>query len=88
MINDGFVAVLLGDSLLKAEHRLAATGYSDLVLEMRRRFQDAMRADMTQEIGRLTGRRVIAFMSANHLDPDLAVEIFVLEPQPSDAPEE
>jgi hypothetical protein len=28
----------------------------------------------------ISGRRVSAFMSANHLEPDLAVEIFVLEP--------
>jgi hypothetical protein len=25
-------------------------------------------------------RKVIAFMSQNHIDPDLAVEVFVLEP--------
>jgi len=35
----------------------------------------------------LTGRRVIAFMSANHLDPDLGAEIFVLESHGSDSPE-
>jgi uncharacterized protein YbcI len=26
-------------------------------------------------------RKVIAFMSDNHIDPDFAVEIFVLEPE-------
>lgn len=26
------------------------------------------------------GRKVVAFMSANHIDPDLAPEIFILEP--------
>ena len=25
-------------------------------------------------------RKVIAFMSQNHIDPDLAIEVFVLEP--------
>jgi hypothetical protein len=25
---------------------------------------------------------VIAFMSTNHIDPDMAVEVFVLEPKP------
>jgi hypothetical protein len=29
----------------------------------------------------MTERKVIAFMSSNHIDPDLAVEVFVLEPQ-------
>ncbi len=31
-----------------------------------------------------TGREVIAYMSQIHEDPDLAVEIFVLEPTDSD----
>jgi hypothetical protein len=30
-----------------------------------------------------TFRKVIGFMSDNHIDPDLAVEVFVLEPLPS-----
>ena len=32
------------------------------------------------EIEALTGRKVVGFMSDNHVDPDLAVEVFVLEP--------
>lgn len=36
----------------------------------------------TQKVAELTGRRVIAFMSANSLDPDLASEIYVLDGQP------
>ena len=38
------------------------------------------RADVSREIEELTGRKVIGFMSDNHIDPDLAVEVFVLEP--------
>ena len=87
-ISDGLVTVLLGDSALKAERRLAADGHGDIVLEMRRRFQHTMRDELSAEVSRLTGRTVIAFMSANHIDPDLAVEIFVLEPDPSDTPDE
>jgi len=34
---------------------------------------------MRSEVEDLTGRRVVAFMSASHQDPDLMVEIFVLE---------
>jgi len=29
-------------------------------------------------VARLTGRGVLAFMSDNHLDPDIAVQVFVL----------
>ena len=37
-----------------------------------------MQADVSREIEQLTGRKVIGFMSDNHIDPDLAVEVFVL----------
>jgi uncharacterized protein YbcI len=39
-----------------------------------------MRSDCSREIETLTGRRVIGFMSDNHIDPDIAVEVFILEP--------
>jgi hypothetical protein len=29
---------------------------------------------------------VVAFMSNNHIDPDLAVEVFILEPLAGDGP--
>jgi uncharacterized protein YbcI len=37
---------------------------------------------MVERVQQLTGRKVAAFMSANHMEPDMAVEIFVLEPVP------
>jgi hypothetical protein len=42
-----------------------------------------MQERFVNTIEELTGRKVAAFMSANRQDPDLAVELFVLEP-PSD----
>jgi hypothetical protein len=45
-----------------------------------RDYQEAMSADCVAAIEDLAGRRVIAFMSANRIDPDLAAEVFVLEP--------
>ena len=39
-----------------------------------------MRASCSREVERLTGRTVIGFMSDNHIDPDIAVEVFILEP--------
>jgi uncharacterized protein YbcI len=54
------------------------------VLDLRRRWQRAMEVDIRREIEELTGRKVIGFMSDNHIDPDLAVEVFVLEPLRAD----
>jgi hypothetical protein len=39
-----------------------------------------MRDDLVGIVERQLHRKVIAFMSQNHIDPDLAVEVFVLEP--------
>ena len=49
------------------------------VLAMRRSFQEAMREDLVAEVERITGRKVTAFMSANHLEPDHAIESYVLD---------
>jgi hypothetical protein len=37
-----------------------------------------MRTDMIAIIERNTNRKVLAFLSDNHIDPDIAVESFVL----------
>lgn len=39
-----------------------------------------MRSDLIAVVEERTGRRVAAFMSDNHIDPDFAAEVFVLEP--------
>ena len=79
-IRDNLVVVLLEDTLTKGERRLVAQGRDIRVLDYRAEFQAAMREDAIAKIEELTGRRVTAFMSANHIDPDLAAELFVLEP--------
>jgi hypothetical protein len=38
-----------------------------------------MQADFTEAVERLTGHKVIAFISGNHADPDIASELFVLD---------
>jgi uncharacterized protein YbcI len=80
MINDDVVTVVLADTLTKGERHLADKGMSDRVMELRHDFQMAMRDDLIAIVERQLERKVIAFMSQNHIDPDLAVEIFVLEP--------
>lgn len=79
-ITDDLVTVLLRDQLTKAEQSLVAESRSELVLEMRQAFQQTMRGELVAGVEQLTGRKVIAFMSANHVDPDLAIESFVMEP--------
>ena len=50
------------------------------MLEIRKAFQESMAKDAVGVVEELSGRQVAAFMSNNSIDPDLAVEIFALEP--------
>jgi hypothetical protein len=50
------------------------------VLHTRKAFQGLMRADLVAGVEALTGRRVIAFLSSNSIDPDVNVESFLLAP--------
>jgi uncharacterized protein YbcI len=43
-----------------------------------------MRDALVSAVEEHTGRRVAAFLSDHHTNPDVAVEVFVLEPDPAD----
>ncbi len=79
-INDDVVTVVLKDTLTKGERSLVGDDLDDLVLTMRKAFQGTMRHDLIDGIEAILGRKVIAFMSDNHIDPDIAVEVFLLAP--------
>ena len=81
-LGENGVFVVLQDSLTVGERTLSDAGEGQAVLDLRRRWQSVMQEDMSREIEELTGRHVTGFMSDNHIDPDLAVEVFVLEPLP------
>ena len=74
------ILVLMQDTLTKAERSLVADGRQEEVIRIRRSFQRTMRSAIVAAVEELTGRRVLAFMSDTHIDPDLGCEIIVLEP--------
>lgn len=80
VIGKNSIHVVLGDTLTKSERTLAEAGYESEVLASRKRLQDVLRPHLVVEVERIVGRRVIAFLSDNHIAPDMAVESFVLEP--------
>ena len=80
-INDNLITVVLQDTLTMGERSLVRDGKADLVLATRRAFQQTMSTQMIAAVERYSGREVRAFLSANQVDPDTAVESFVLEPR-------
>src|SRR5438477_5463543 len=64
-LNDELVTVVLRDTLTKGERSLVRDGKGDLVLDVRLAFQQTMRNDLVEGIERVTGRSVVAFLSAN-----------------------
>ena len=74
------VFVVLQDTLTQGERNLVQGGESEAVLNLRRLWQKIMRERCSRTVEELMGRRVVGFMSDNHIDPDIAVEVFILEP--------
>jgi uncharacterized protein YbcI len=78
VFSDDLAVVVLYDSLTKGEQTLVDHGHADDVLGIRRTFQITMETELRALVERVTGRHVLAFMSANHVDPDVSVESFIL----------
>jgi uncharacterized protein YbcI len=72
------VTVVLGGGYTASEQTLFEDGKWHEVRQARQMWQDTMQERFVEMIEERTGREVVAFMSASHQDPDLAVELFVL----------
>jgi uncharacterized protein YbcI len=83
-IDENVIVCVMGATLTKGEQSLVQGGKAEVVLHGRRAFQDTIQGEAISAVQQLSGRRVVAFMSNNHIDPDLAVEVFILEPAGSD----
>jgi uncharacterized protein YbcI len=79
-LHDDVITSVLEDALTPVEKTLARDGQTGTVERVRHKLQQAMRDDMVTRVETITGRTVRAFLSANELDPDIAVETFLLEP--------
>lgn len=76
--NDDMVTVVLQDTLTKSELTLVEKDHGTVVLQTRKTFQDLMGDELVAGVEEVMQRKVIAFLSANHIDPDIAVETFIL----------
>jgi uncharacterized protein YbcI len=76
--SDDVVVTVMRGGFTQAEQTLYRAGRGDVVDQGRRAMQSVYEREMCGAVERLTGRRVEAFLSANHHDPDVIVETFVL----------
>jgi len=80
VIDRNHVVTFLEDILTPMERTLVDAGEIEPVRQARLAFQKAMRTRFIDTIESATGRKVRAFLSQVHFDPDNAAELFVLEP--------
>lgn len=80
LFDSELITVILRDALTKGERSLVRDGKRDVVKSTRDAFRQTMEQELIDGVERIAGRSVHAFMSTEHLDRDMAVQIFVLEP--------
>lgn len=77
-LGDDLLACVLGGVYTDVEKTMIELQRGRIVQETRSAFQEAMQHKFIDEVERLSGREVLAFMSNSHVGPDIEVEIFVL----------
>ena len=77
MMGGEVLACVMGGVYTEVEKTLIELQRSTVVQETRSAFQTAMQEQFIDTVQRLSGRRVAAFISNQHVDPDLEVELFV-----------
>jgi uncharacterized protein YbcI len=77
--HQNMIVVLIEDGVTEAERTLTARGHGEEVRSMRRRMLETTRDDVVEEAERLTGRRVQAFLCDVNMDPDVAMELLLLD---------
>ncbi len=76
---DNLIVCVLSNGFTAVERTMMEGGEPDRVLEMRRGFQRVMKERYSDMIETLTGRKVLAFLSQAHVEPDLTIEVFLMD---------
>jgi uncharacterized protein YbcI len=78
-LDDIIVVVLRAGGFTAAEQTMIDSGEPHRVVEMRKDFQRVMAQDYKDTIEELTDRRVLAFLSNAHVEPELTIELFFVD---------
>ena len=80
MLGDDLLVCVLGGVYTDVEKTMIELQRSTIVQETRSAFQTAMQRRFIDQVERLSGRDVMAFISNHHVGPDIEVEVFMLTP--------
>jgi uncharacterized protein YbcI len=78
-LDDVVVVVMRGSGFTALEQTHMDSGQPGRVVAMREQFQEVMAERYKSTIESLTGRKVTAFISQAHIDPDITVEMFFMD---------
>ena len=78
LLGDDLLISILGGIYTDVEKTMIELQRATIVQETRSAFQIAMQHKFIDAVERLSGRRVLAFISNSHVGPDLEMEIFML----------
>lgn len=77
--HDGEMVIsVLSDIYTAAERTLIAAGEAEHVRRTRTLHQEALEDEYKASVERILDRPVAAFLSAVHVEPDVAIEVFLL----------
>jgi uncharacterized protein YbcI len=78
-LDDIIVVVMRGSGFTPLEKTIMDSGEPERVIAMREDFQRVMASRYKQVIEDLTNRKVVAFLSQAHVEPDITMEIFFVD---------
>lgn len=80
LLGSDLLACVLGGVYTDVEKTMIELQRATIVQETRSAFQTAMQHSFIAAVERLSGRDVLAFISNQHVGPDIEIELFMLKP--------
>jgi uncharacterized protein YbcI len=81
LLDDEVLVCVLGGVYTDVEKTMIEVQRIGLVHEIRSTFQNVMEDRLVAAVERLSGRRVLNFLSDHNVGPDIEIELFMLAPE-------
>ena len=88
LLGDDLIACVMSGVYTDVEKTMIEIQRGTIVQETRNAFQNAMQDKFINTVQKLSGRRVLAFISNHHVGPDIEIELFLLAPDNHSNPDE